>query len=88
MQRFTLFSTLLLAGFGADASPLVPVVQRRAPVEIQGYNYQGCFTEATNMRALSGSAFFDDRMTIQKCATACSDFKYFGVEYGREVRHP
>ncbi|KAK3997188.1 WSC domain-containing protein, partial [Cladorrhinum sp. PSN332] len=53
--------------------------------QIPGYDYEGCWTEAPdNVRALNGSSYFDDYMTVEKCADACTGFKYFGVEYGRE----
>ena len=49
------------------------------------YAYQGCYTEATNKRALTGKSYFNDSMTVEACATACLGYKWFGVEYGREV---
>jgi hypothetical protein len=70
---------------GAGASPHGLALTRRAVAQIPGYDFTGCYTEATNMRALSGTAYFDDAMTIEKCANACAGSKYFGVEYGREV---
>ncbi|KAL2064374.1 hypothetical protein VTL71DRAFT_4868 [Oculimacula yallundae] len=48
------------------------------------YNYAGCYTEGTNTRALSGALYANDSLTIQTCAQACSAYKYFGAEYGRE----
>ena len=52
------------------------------------YAYQGCYTEATGIRALTGKAYFNDSMTVEACATACTGFTWFGVEYGREVYIP
>jgi hypothetical protein len=49
------------------------------------YACQGCYTEATRIRALTGKAYFNDSMTVEACATACTGFTWFGVEYGREV---
>ncbi|KAK4124797.1 WSC-domain-containing protein, partial [Parathielavia appendiculata] len=69
---------------GAGASPHASAFRRRDVPQIPGYDFSGCYTEATNSRALTGSAYFDDLMTVEKCAAACSGFKYFGVEYGRE----
>ncbi|KAI4848799.1 hypothetical protein E4T44_03727 [Aureobasidium sp. EXF-8845] len=50
------------------------------------WNYQGCYSEATNGRALSqvqmpipGSS-----VTVQTCAVACSQYLYFGVEYSSQ----
>jgi len=49
-----------------------------------GYFTTGCYTEATTQRALSKGSFYNDYMTIETCAAACSGFALFGVEYGRE----
>ena len=51
---------------------------------IKGQNYAGCYTEATNGRALSGSTYYNDKMTVEKCAAACNAYSLFGLEYGRE----
>jgi hypothetical protein len=45
---------------------------------------QGCYTEATKMRALSSSSFFDDSMIVEACAAACRGYTWFGVEHDRE----
>ena len=66
------FCCLLLV---AEASPL----QSRV-VAVDGYSYQGCYTEGNDVRALSGNAYYDDEMTVQKCAAACADFSTFGIE--------
>lgn len=44
----------------------------------------GCFTEATDKRALSGKTFAAATMTLESCATFCAGFQLFGVEYSRE----
>lgn len=66
-----------------QASPL-QAVSKRAATALKGYTNQGCYTEATNGRALTGNAYFSDSMTVESCAAACSSFAWFGVEYGRE----
>ena len=48
------------------------------------YTSEGCYTEAKGIRALSDVAFYDDAMTVEKCAAACAGYTWFGVEYGRE----
>jgi hypothetical protein len=48
------------------------------------WTYKGCYTEATNGRALTGSSTTNAAMTIEMCGTYCSKFQYFGVEYGQE----
>jgi hypothetical protein len=51
---------------------------------IEDFTYVGCYTEAYNKRTFSDKAIFHDNMTIAICHAGCSDFAYFGVEYGRE----
>ncbi|KAI4231905.1 MAG: hypothetical protein LQ349_005310, partial [Xanthoria aureola] len=48
------------------------------------YTSEGCYTEATRGRALSGKTYYDDAMTTAKCASACTGFDLFGLEYYRE----
>ncbi|KAK4464718.1 WSC domain-containing protein, partial [Cladorrhinum samala] len=62
------------------ASPTIST-QSANPVN---YASQGCYTEAQGIRALSDFAYYNDSMTVALCATACSGYSYFGVEYGRE----
>lgn len=50
------------------------------------YSFLGCYTEATNMRALSDKATASDTMSLETCQTYCAQYTYFGVEYGKEVR--
>lgn len=57
------------------------------PINIQSagnFNYTGCYTEATTGRALTGSTFANDGMTVEKCATFCAAYTYMGIEYARE----
>ncbi|KAI9051067.1 hypothetical protein LZ554_005175 [Drepanopeziza brunnea f. sp. 'monogermtubi'] len=48
------------------------------------YNYFGCYTEGTGVRALGSATFPSDTNTIESCVAACSPYKYAGAEYGRE----
>ncbi|KAH8812457.1 WSC-domain protein, partial [Xylogone sp. PMI_703] len=68
-----------LSIFKVDATVPPPPPPALAP-----YTSQGCYTEATTGRALTGKSYFDDAMTVEKCASACSAYLWFGVEYGRE----
>lgn len=61
-----------------------PTGPSRKPVVSTNWQYQGCWTEATNSRALTGKTFANDTMTLESCAKFCDTFTYFGVEYGRE----
>jgi hypothetical protein len=55
------------------------------PVEVAaGWAWEGCYTEGEGVRALSGSAWADDGMTLEGCAVFCEGFEFFGAEYGRE----
>ena len=50
------------------------------------FTYAGCYTEATNGRALNGlvNPVGGATLTIEKCAAACSKYMYFGTEYSGE----
>ncbi|TQV95128.1 Pyrrolo-quinoline quinone [Cordyceps javanica] len=67
-----------------SSSTPTPTGPARKAVVNQTWNLQGCWTEATNQRALSDRTYADDKMTLESCATFCKDYTYFGVEYGRE----
>ncbi|KAK8042502.1 hypothetical protein PG994_012985 [Apiospora phragmitis] len=51
---------------------------------ISGYAYQGCYKEPSGKRALPDKAFAYDSMALESCAANCTDYAWFGVEYGRE----
>lgn len=84
-------STLVYAAFGSlsffsaltSATPLRSL-QSRA-VAISGYDYVGCYSEATGQRALGDKVLYDQEMTIEICAAACAGYTWFGTEYGTEV---
>lgn len=50
---------------------------------ITGHAYMGCYSEATNGRALSGllNPISGTQVTVEGCSVACAGYKYFGVEY-------
>lgn len=76
-----------LIPLGAFAA-LTPLVSSQAcpdqPAVVGEWTWLGCYTEATNARALGERAFADDDMTLGACATFCEGYTYFGTEYGRE----
>lgn len=46
----------------------------------------GCYTEATNSRALTGSSYTSNTdMTGETCLAFCAGYTYAGVEYAQEV---
>lgn len=54
------------------------------PAKVDTWSFAGCYTEATNARALSDKTYADDNMTLASCAKFCAGSNYFGVEYSRE----
>ena len=48
--------------------------------------YLGCYSEATNERALSGleNPISSTAVTIEACAVACAGYNYFGAEYSSQ----
>ena len=54
--------------------------------DFDGWSYLGCYSKATNGRALSGLAnpIPGTNVTVPACAAACSAYAYFGVEYSGE----
>jgi hypothetical protein len=54
------------------------------PTTAPTYGSLGCYSEASAGRALTGTLFTDDELTVEKCAAKCVGFKYFGLEYRRE----
>ncbi|CAG8960213.1 hypothetical protein HYFRA_00012731 [Hymenoscyphus fraxineus] len=50
------------------------------------YNYAGCYTEPSSVRALSSAFYPTDSQTVELCVAACSNtpYKYAGLEYSRE----
>lgn len=80
LLRVSALATLFATSTFATPLSLHP----RVVAAISEWDYPGCYTEANNMRALTGNSYYDDLMTVEKCAAVCSGFKWFGVEYGRE----
>ena len=56
-------------------------------LSVGNYSYVGCYTEATNMRALTGNAYYNNALTVEMCASVCAGFSWFGVEYSRECTY-
>ncbi|KAM7191558.1 putative fungistatic metabolite [Naviculisporaceae sp. PSN 640] len=67
----------------ASTSTLVATGPAQPPT-VGNFNWLGCRTEATGMRALSGATYAADTMTLESCRAFCAAFTYFGVEYARE----
>ena len=56
---------------------------------VGAYSFQGCYTEGTNVRALTGASFYNyTAMTLEMCSDDCAGFTFWGVEYGGECMTP
>ena len=71
-QRLSLYKTV---GWNPPTNPA-----------IDGYDYFGCYSEATPSRALGDSSTRSDSMTVQMFATFCKGSAFFGLEIGNECR--
>ncbi len=61
----------------------------QTPLQVGDYNYQGCYSEATNGRALNDLSPPEPSggFTLESCMSACQGYKYFGMEYANQVRN-
>ncbi|KAI1079335.1 WSC-domain-containing protein [Whalleya microplaca] len=48
------------------------------------YVYQGCHTDSGSAHSLTGRILYDSNMTLQLCASFCSGYGWFGVEYSSQ----
>ncbi|KAH0538563.1 hypothetical protein FGG08_004851 [Glutinoglossum americanum] len=87
-SRLNLYTSVGTASTGVVSKTTTSVSSTQtAPTAVQtvgSYILLGCYSEASDQRALTGKAIFDDSMTIELCHDGCSSFTYFAVEYGRE----
>ncbi|KAJ9667507.1 hypothetical protein H2201_002376 [Coniosporium apollinis] len=68
----------------ASSSAAPPAATTPAVVQSVGeYTHIGCYNEVSG-RTLNAKRSANDLMTVENCATFCSAYTYFGVEYGRE----
>ncbi|KAL9044249.1 MAG: hypothetical protein Q9214_002599 [Letrouitia sp. 1 TL-2023] len=64
-----------------------PTISAGGPVVVKSvgpYNYTGCFMEPAGARALGSDKTASDEMTLETCASYCSAYTYFGIEYASE----
>ncbi|KAK0662016.1 WSC domain-containing protein [Lasiodiplodia hormozganensis] len=64
---------------------ITSAAQPSSPTQVGSYSLLGCYSEASSGRALSERSTSQSDMTVETCATYCSGYKYFGVEYGAEI---
>lgn len=68
---------------------LVAKRSKAITVPVAPYSFVGCWAEPSNVRALASVSYASDNMTLEYCAGLCEGiYKYWGVEYGREVDYP
>ncbi|CZR61108.1 related to glyoxal oxidase precursor [Phialocephala subalpina] len=73
-------SSMTSSSSSTTASPTLAIKQT-----IGNYVFAGCYTEGTNVRALSSKEFVNyTAMTLETCASNCAAYTYWGVEYGGE----
>ena len=48
------------------------------------FSYTGCSVDSASSRTLSSVPWKGDGLTVQRCATYCSQYQYMGVEFGSE----
>ena len=67
---------------------LVAKRSKAITVPVALYSFVGCWAEPSNVRALATVSYASDNMTLEYCAGLCEGiYKYWGVEYGREVAY-
>lgn len=58
-----------------------------APVTVQTaglFTYIGCYSDSTSARGINGSSYGGlSTLTVESCASTCSAYAYFGVEYAQ-----
>ena len=65
----------------ASATPTGP----SQPLKVGNYNWYGCQTEATGVRALNGKVpLTGAAVTLEACQAYCQGYTYFGTEYSDE----
>jgi WSC domain len=75
---------------GSSGTTTAPAATTTAPsgpqheAKVGAYTWAGCYTEATNERALTGSSDINyNTMTVEICAAFCASYTIFGVEYSK-----
>jgi hypothetical protein len=67
-------------------SSIVAPVTPTHRATVGGYTHVSCWTEGVGVRALAGTSFANDTMTLEKCADYCKSYVYWATEYGRECK--
>ncbi|KAI4146104.1 MAG: hypothetical protein L6R39_003588 [Caloplaca ligustica] len=51
---------------------------------VAGWTYDGCYTDSTSARVLTGKYIPDNALTVERCAVGCKGYAIFGAEYGSQ----
>ena len=81
-------SSILSSLSSTTSTSGTPTSTLHTVTNLTGYKYLGCYSEATNVRALSAleNPIPAANVSVEACAAACSQYAYFGVEYAQECR--
>ncbi|PSS14960.1 hypothetical protein M430DRAFT_51625 [Amorphotheca resinae ATCC 22711] len=88
LDLYSLNGTAVISAPTGTSPPTTPT-SSAGPITVTnllGYTYLGCYSEATNERALNGYLLPIPaaNTSVETCAAACSQYTYFGVEYSQE----
>ncbi|XXH00329.1 60S ribosomal protein L4B [Hypoxylon texense] len=70
--------------YSTTASQPPPTATLAPRPTVSAYVQVGCYNEVPGGRALTGAAYPNDALTLEICASNCTGFTYWAVEYGRE----
>lgn len=73
--RLSIWSTSSITKYAAPSTPAT----------IGSYSSIGCYTDSQVNRTLISISTSMTTMTLERCASFCSGYQYFGTEYGAEV---
>jgi hypothetical protein len=74
-----------IVALAAAAQALPRTVAPAAKRDGETYTYQGCYADNENgVRLLGAASTVSSSTTVASCAAFCSDYQYFGLEYGSE----
>jgi hypothetical protein len=71
------------AGFRLSTYENLDYIAPKLPY-LSGYTYQGCILDSVEQRVLPDHTIQFNNLTYATCASFCTGYQYFGVEYGSE----
>lgn len=82
-------SATLAISVTASATTSTAAPTPTGPITVQkgfGFSYLGCYSDSVNSRAVVGltNPGVASQNDVEQCASECTAFTYFGVEYGAE----